>query len=83
MFRGGRFPSLSPNRIRGDSDVLAGAAFAYSFLVAFVLSCVGKNRRENRPETPRLKLVGLALMAGSFAMAALLMALLLVRQALV
>ena len=60
--------------------MLAGAAFAYSFLVAFVLACVGKNRRENRTGAPMLKLVGLALMAGSFAMAALLMALVLVRQ---
>lgn len=63
--------------------MLAGAVFAYSFLVAFVLSCVGKNRRENRAGTPMLKLVGLALMAGSFAMAALLMSLVLVRQTMV
>jgi len=63
--------------------VLAGAVFAYSFLVAFVLSCIGKNRREKRAGTPMLKLVGLALMAGSFAMAALLMALVLVRQTMV
>ena len=63
--------------------MLAGAAFAYSFLVAFVLSCMGKNRRHNRPGTPMLKLVGLALMAGSFAMGALLMSLVLVRQTLV
>jgi hypothetical protein len=75
-------PGFSPNRIRGDSDVLAGA-FAYSFLVAFVLSCVRKNRRENRPGTPMLRLVGLALMSGSFAMAGLLMALAFVRHAMV
>lgn len=55
--------------------MLAGAAFAYSFLVAFVLSSVKRNRRYNRPGTPMLKLVGLALMSGSFAMCALLLAL--------
>jgi len=59
--------------------VLAGAAFAYSFLVAFVLSSVKRNRRANRPGAPMLKLVGLALMSGSFAMAGLLLALALFR----
>lgn len=59
--------------------MLAGAAFAYSFLVAFVLSSMGKNRRANRAGTPMLKLVGLALMGGSFAMSGLLLALALFR----
>jgi hypothetical protein len=55
--------------------VLAGVALAYSFLVSFVLSCVSRNRRSNRPETPLLGLVGWALMSGSFAMAGFLFAL--------
>lgn len=59
--------------------MLAGAALAYSFLVAFVLSCVDRNRRANRKGTPMLKLVGLSLMSGSFAMSALLLALALFR----
>ena len=59
--------------------MLAGAAFAYSFLVAFVLSSVKRNRRANPPGAPMLKLVGLARMSGSFAMAGLLLALALFR----
>jgi hypothetical protein len=59
--------------------VLAGAAFAYSFLVAFVLSSIKRNRQYNRRGTPMLRLVGLALMGGSFCMAGLLMALALFR----
>jgi hypothetical protein len=61
--------------------VLAGAAFAYSFLVTFVLSCARRNRQANRRSAPMIELVGLALMGGSFAMAGLLMALVVMRTA--
>ncbi len=66
----------------GIHDVLAGAALAYSFLVTFVLSCARRNFHANRRGAPMLQLVGWALMAGSFAMAALLIALVVMRAAL-
>jgi hypothetical protein len=58
----------------GIEEVLAGV-LAYGFLAAFVLSCVDRNRRTNRAGAPMLRMVGLGLMAGSFTMAGLLLAL--------
>jgi hypothetical protein len=55
--------------------VLAGAALTYSLLATFVLSCVSRNRRANRADTQVLTLFGWTLMSGSFAGAALLLAL--------
>jgi ABC-type Na+ efflux pump permease subunit len=55
--------------------MLAGVALTYSLLAAFVLSCVGRNRRAKRANAPMLTLVSWAMMSASFTGAALLLAL--------
>ncbi|MBV9842386.1 MAG: hypothetical protein JOY99_12800 [Sphingomonadaceae bacterium] len=51
------------------------AAFTYTLLAGFILSSAGRNRREQRPHHPTLKLFGIVMMAMSFTLAALLVAL--------
>lgn len=51
------------------------AAFLYTLLAVFVLTSISRNRREQRPDTPILSLVGWGLMSASFTLAALLLGL--------
>ena len=37
----------------------------YGFIAMFVLTCLGRNRREGRPDAPILTLAGHGMMAGS------------------
>src|SRR3546814_10225184 len=41
------------------------AAFLYTLLAVFVLASISRNRREQRPDTPILSLVGWGLMSAS------------------
>lgn len=49
-------------------------AFTYAFLALFVITSTSRNRRESRPDSPALTMVGWGLMSTSFAAAGLLLA---------
>ena len=46
-------------------QVFAFFALVYGFLVSFTLACLGRNRREQRPDAPILAFAGRGLMAAS------------------
>lgn len=51
------------------------AVLIYCLLAGFVVTSVNRNRREQRPDTPMLALVGWGLMSASFTLFALLLTL--------
>jgi len=46
-------------------EVFAFLALVYGFLASFILACLGRNRREQRPDAPILAFASRGLMAAS------------------
>src|SRR3546814_2191929 len=70
--------ALAPAHLAAKLDgtmMINFAAFLYTLLAVFVLASISRNRREQRPDTPILSLVGWGLMSASFTLAALLLGL--------